>query len=90
MVLAGPPAGSGQGKVLFVAGPAADAGGRPEGRDGGRGGLLMAVSASDGRPLAQHRLGAPPVFDGMAAAGGRLYIALENGQLVCMDAKGSE
>jgi hypothetical protein len=49
--------------------------------------MLLAVSASDGTVAAQHRLDASPVFDGMAAAGGRLYISLENGQLVCMDKK---
>ena len=73
------------GKVLLVAGPRADAGDGAQGRDGGPPALLVAVSASDGTELAQHRLDAPPVFDGMAVAGGRLYIALENGQLVCMD-----
>ena len=75
------------GKVLFVAGPRPDAGDAPEGRDKGRGGLLVAISASDGTELAQYRLDSPPVFDGIAAAGGRLYISLENGRLLCMDGK---
>jgi len=65
------------GETLFVAGPAAGA------SDGSA--TLVAVSAADGTELAQVRLDAPPVFDGMAAAGGRLYISLQNGQLVCMD-----
>jgi len=77
-------------KVLFVAGPPADAGEGPEGRDQNQGALLMAISASDGTKLAQYRLDSSPVFDGMAAAGGRLYISLENGHLVCMDDKGGE
>ena len=47
--------------------------------------LLLAVSTSDGTELAQHQLDASPVFDGMAAASGRLYISLENGHLVCME-----
>ncbi len=51
---------------------------------GQRGALLCAVSAEDGKELARHALEAPPVFDGMAAARGRLYVALESGQLVCM------
>ena len=50
----------------------------------------MAVSASDGTVLAEHLLDCSPIFDGMAAAGGRLYICLENGQLVCMDQKRPE
>ena len=45
---------------------------------------LAAYSAADGAELAHYRLDAPPVFDGMAAAGGCLYIALENGELLCM------
>ncbi|GAI17179.1 unnamed protein product [marine sediment metagenome] len=71
-------------KVLFVAGLRADAGDGPVGRDESRGALLMAVSASDGTELAQYRLDSSPVFDGMAAANGRLYLSLENGQVLCM------
>jgi len=52
--------------------------------DGRKGALLWAVSTSDGRRLAERRLASPPVWDGMAAAHERLYIALRNGQLVCM------
>ena len=65
------------GKVLFVAGPAAEAG-----IDAA---MLVAVSAADGAELARCRLDSPPVFDSMAAADGRLYIALESGRLVCHD-----
>ena len=46
--------------------------------------MLMAVSASDGAELARYELDSPPVFDGMAAANGRLYLSLENGRLLCM------
>ncbi|MBL7140969.1 MAG: PQQ-binding-like beta-propeller repeat protein, partial [Planctomycetes bacterium] len=45
---------------------------------------LLAVSTADGSEVGRCRLPAPPVFDGMAAAGGRLLIALENGRLVCL------
>jgi len=48
--------------------------------------VLMAVSAVDGAPLAEDPLDATPVFDGMAAAEGRLDISLENGRLVCLSA----
>ena len=80
MVLADSPLG---GKVLFVAGPA-DAGNGKEERDEDQGALLMAISASDGTELAKYRLDSVPVFDGMAAANGRLYLSLENGQVFCM------
>jgi outer membrane protein assembly factor BamB len=46
--------------------------------------LLWAVSAEDGTKLAQHRLDASPVFDGMAAAHGRLYLAATDGRVVCL------
>ena len=51
---------------------------------GKRGGLLWAVSAASGEKLAEYELEAMPVFDGMAAADGRLYIALQGGRIVCM------
>ena len=51
--------------------------------EGSRGALLKAVSAADGRDLAHYELESPPVFDGMAAADGRLYISTVNGELLC-------
>ncbi len=71
-------------KVLFVAGLPADAGHGPGGRDDSQGGLLMAISASDGTELARYRLDSSPVFDGMAAAYGRLYISSTDGKVLCM------
>jgi len=56
--------------------------------DGAQGGLLWAVSAEDGTRLAQYRLESPPVFDGMIAANGRLYISTMNGRLICMGKSG--
>ena len=46
--------------------------------------MLLAISASDGSELARYPIAAAPVFNGMAAAGGELLIALENGQMLCM------
>ena len=57
-----------------------------EGRHGGR---LWTVSKADGRPLARYRLEAPPVFDGMAVAGTRLFISMLDGSLVCLSADGA-
>jgi outer membrane protein assembly factor BamB len=70
--------------TVFLAGSPAHASVWSEGQEATREGLLVAVSASDGSVLARHPLDAPPVFDGMAAAGRRLYLALEDGQVVCM------
>ncbi|NQT83846.1 PQQ-binding-like beta-propeller repeat protein [bacterium] len=51
--------------------------------NGKKGALLLAVSAADGKNLAQYDLDSPPVFDGMAAAGGQLYMATIKGEVVC-------
>jgi hypothetical protein len=43
----------------------------------------MAFSATDGKQLARLDLPAPPVFDGLAAAGGELFLTLEGGRVMC-------
>ncbi len=54
---------------------------------GEKGALLWSVSAEDGETLARHRLPSTPVWDGMAITGGKLYVALENGHVVCLSGK---
>ena len=54
------------------------------GFEGSKGVWLRVVGASDGKTISQQALPYMPVFDGMAAAGGRLFIALRNGQIVCL------
>ena len=49
-----------------------------------KGGLLLAVSASDGKELARYPLDSVPVWDGMAAAGGRLFMATMDGKVMCL------
>ena len=49
-----------------------------------QGGTILAMSAEDGRKLTEYELESPPVWDGMIAADGRLFVALKNGALVCM------
>jgi len=51
--------------------------------DGRRGGLMWAVSTEDGTRLAEYKLDAPPVYDGMAAAGGRLFVSTADGKVAC-------
>jgi hypothetical protein len=51
------------------------------------GGLLWVVSAADGRKLAEYKLEAVPVWDGMSVAGGRLLMSLKNGTVVCWEKK---
>jgi len=52
--------------------------------EGRRGGLVQAVSSADGGKLAECELESPPVWDGMAAAAGRLYLATMDGRVVCL------
>ncbi len=52
--------------------------------EGEKGGRLWVVSAADGARQAEYRLEAPPVFDGMIAAGGRLYLAGLDGAVRCL------
>jgi len=54
---------------------------------GRRGSLLWAVSKSSGRKLGEYKLDGLPVFDGMIAADGRLYISTVDGRVVCMASK---
>jgi len=51
--------------------------------EGRRGGRLLAISAADGKLLAEYPLDAPPVLDGLAVAGGRLLISSIDGKILC-------
>ncbi|MFO7965239.1 MAG: PQQ-binding-like beta-propeller repeat protein [Desulfobacterales bacterium] len=55
--------------------------------EGEKGAVIRAVSTSDGKQLAQYPLDALPVWDGMAAAGGRLVLSTMAGEVVCFDKK---
>jgi hypothetical protein len=54
--------------------------------EGKKGAVLWAVS-TDGEKLAEQPLDAPPVFDGMAVAAGRLYLAAAHGSVVCFEGR---
>jgi len=55
--------------------------------DGSKGALLWVAKAADGEKLAQYLLDSLPVFDGMAAARGRLYLATTDGKVRCFAGK---
>jgi outer membrane protein assembly factor BamB len=86
------------GKTLFVAGPedVLHEEGTAEGKEkqilkqeaalsGTEGAVLWAVSAEDGARLYEYKLDSPPVFDGMAAADGKLYLATGDGCVSCFE-----
>lgn len=82
------------GETLFVAGPSVKVGEIPnkptevnpiaDALEAKQGACLLAVSGNDGRTLADYDIKSAPVFDGMAAADGRLYISCVDGRMVCM------
>ena len=72
-------------KRLAVAGPPAevqrdDPWASFEGRAGGE---LHILDSETGEPLGKADLDAPPVWDGMAVAAGRLYLSNSDGKLIC-------
>jgi hypothetical protein len=72
-------------RTLFMAGP--DIGEKLKGLtelDTVQPGVLWAVSAADGEKLKAYPIAAIPVLDGMAAANGRLYVAMANGSVLCL------
>jgi len=77
------------GDVLFVAGPPdvldhKDPYAAFESRKGAH---IVAVSARDGKKLAELSLEHPPIFDGLIAANGRLFACLEDGRVICLAGK---
>jgi len=73
------------GKTLLIAGPPDMAGGEDPwaALEGRKEGVLWAVSMADGKKLAEYPLQSPPIFNGMAAAGGRLYLSAKDGKVLC-------
>ena len=71
--------------LLFVAGPPdvvdpADPLGAFEGR---KGGILCAIDPASGETAWKRELSLPPVFNGLIAANGRLYVAMQDGKVAC-------
>ena len=75
--------------ALAVAGPAGDDAAALEEalHDPGAPSRLMLVGISDGQTITDVELPCPPVFDGLIAADGRLYMSTLNGSVVCLGAE---
>ena len=52
---------------------------------GRRGGLILVCSKADGRIMRQMEVESPPVFDGLASAGGRLFVSCKDGSILCYE-----
>ena len=55
--------------------------------EGRMGGMITVVSAKDGKQLAEYKLPSPVVWDGMAAANGRLFVSTAKGVVHCFGKK---
>ena len=51
--------------------------------EGKKGALLQVISTGDGRKLNEIKLSSNPVFNGMAAARGKLYMSTTDGKVIC-------
>jgi hypothetical protein len=47
------------------------------------GGMIRIARTKDGSKVAEYELGSPVVWDGMAAANGRLFMSTTDGSVVC-------
>jgi len=52
--------------------------------EGRAGGLLWEVAKDDGEKMAACVLESPPVWDGLAVTGGRVYVATTGGKVMCL------
>ncbi len=80
------------GDILFIAGQPDridpdDPLGSFEGRKGGQ---LIAIDSRNGKKLGEMTLKSPPIFDGLAAAHGRLWVSTQGGELVCLAARSTK
>ena len=77
------------GDRLFAAGPpdVVEQGDPYAAFEGRKGAVLQVFSAADGALLEAHPLASPPVFDGMSAARGRLYLSAKGARIVCFAAR---
>ena len=73
------------GKTLFLAGApdVVDADDPLASFEGRKGGVLLAIRADDGARLSGIATDALPAWDGMAAAGGKLFVAMKDGTVRC-------
>jgi len=54
--------------------------------EGRRGGRLRAISKETGQTIKDYKLDSPPIWDGMAAINGHLYISMKNCSILCLAA----
>jgi hypothetical protein len=78
-------AGEGEEKRLYVVGAKGDWRTSLDAWQGKEGCVLRVVSIGDGKVLSEQAIPGLPVFDGISAASGRLYLSLTDGRIVCLE-----
>ncbi len=73
------------GDVLWAAGPGYDGSGEEPALGAAGPAVLAAYEAESGERIAGLDLDSPPVFDGMAAAGDRLFLSSVDHKVVCLE-----
>ena len=71
-------------KLLFVSGPSGNWH-TDSGAFSGKKVVLRALDKATGKQVAETPLDGVPVFNGIAAAGGRMYVSLASGEVVCLE-----
>ena len=79
--------GPSQVESLILAGDLIFAGGPLDRFDRKKGGFVRAYSAADGKMVGEIKLSSPPVSEGLAAVEGRLYVAAQDGKVLCFGKK---
>ncbi|MBL7222194.1 MAG: PQQ-binding-like beta-propeller repeat protein [Phycisphaerae bacterium] len=92
LFIAGPPDLADETKMMgFLTGAADDANRQLSAQaaawQGKRGGLLRVVSCETGEKLSECKFDSVPVFDGMSAADGKLFLSTLDGKVVCIGGK---
>ena len=77
-------------QTLFVAGTLGKTHESLAAFQGEEGIRLRAISTDDGATLAEYELDTLPVFDGLAAANGRLYLVTKDGKVRCLAGRRAE
>ena len=58
--------------------------------EGRKGGLLCVFSATDGSKQSETNIDALPVWDGMAVAHGKLFLAMKDGSIRCFQGSSAD
>jgi hypothetical protein len=77
-------AGQGPEKRWFVVGAKGDWVASQEAYEGKQGSVLRVLDVADGKRISEQPLPGLPVFDGLSAARGRLYLSLTDGRVLCL------